>query len=47
MPPAMPLPHYPILVVPYETFKETVKHTEWKNVMNLKYEALIRNQTWE
>ncbi|XP_015168387.1 uncharacterized mitochondrial protein AtMg00820-like [Solanum tuberosum] len=29
------------------TFKQAVKHIEWKNAMDLEYEALMKNQTWE
>ncbi|XP_015165841.1 uncharacterized mitochondrial protein AtMg00820-like [Solanum tuberosum] len=29
------------------TFKQAVKHIEWKNTMDLEYEALMKNQTWE
>ena len=28
-------------------FKQVVKHIEWKNAIDLKYEAFMRNQTWE
>ncbi|KAH0639576.1 hypothetical protein KY285_036162 [Solanum tuberosum] len=29
------------------TYKQALKHTEWKSAMKAEFDALIRNQTWE